>query len=67
MAKASHPESTGVIMKKTRNKRIHVILVPRQYTKMKKLSDRTGYSISELMRRAVDLYLVKTDKDNTDT
>lgn len=51
-------------MKKTRNKRIHVILVPRQYTQMQKLADRTGYSISELMRRAVDLYLVKTKKDN---
>ena len=53
------------MVKKTQNKRIHVILVPRQYTKMQKLSDRTGYSISELMRRAVDLYLNKTDKENT--
>lgn len=53
-------------MGKVRNKRIHVILVPRQYTKMQKLSDRTGYSISELMRRAVDLYLSKTDKENND-
>jgi len=47
---------------KARNKRIHVILVPRQYTKMQKLSEKTGYSISELMRRAVDLYLNTTEK-----
>ena len=47
---------------KARNKRIHVILVPRQYEKMQKLSNRTGYSISELMRRAVDLYLNATEK-----
>lgn len=47
---------------KARNKRIHVILVPRQYDKMKNLSEKTGYSISELMRRAVDLYLSKMEK-----
>ncbi len=45
---------------KARNKRIHIVLVPRQYEKMQKLSDETGYSVSELMRRAVDLYLSST-------
>lgn len=48
---------------KARNKRIHIVLVPRQYDKMQKLSEDTGYSVSELMRRAVDLYLSKTAKD----
>ena len=46
----------------SRNKRIHVVLVPRQYEKMQALAEETGYSISELMRRAVDLYLSKTEK-----
>jgi hypothetical protein len=30
---------------------------------MQKLSDRSGYSISELMRRALDEYLSKGKKD----
>ncbi len=48
---------------KTRNKRVHIVLVPRQYERIQKLSEETGYAVSELMRRAVDLYLSKVDKD----
>jgi hypothetical protein len=33
------------------------MVTPRQYEKFQKLSEKTGYSISELMRRAFDLYL----------
>lgn len=44
-------------MAKANNKRVHVVLTERQYEKMQETSDRTGYSISELMRRAVDLFL----------
>lgn len=50
------------MMAKANNIRVHVMLTERQYTKMQKLSEDTGYSISELMRRAVDLYLNKTEK-----
>jgi len=49
-------------MDKAQNKRIHVVLVPRQYEKMQKMSNRTGYSVSELMRRAVDLFISTTEK-----
>jgi hypothetical protein len=38
------------------------MVTPRQYEKFQKLSDKTGYSISELMRRAFDLFFSKTDK-----
>ena len=37
---------------------------------MVKLAEETGYSISELMRRAIDLYLSKTKKgrgENTES
>lgn len=44
-------------MARAENKRVHVMLTQRQYAKMQKLSNGTGYSISELMRRAVDVYL----------
>ncbi len=54
-------------MAKVKNIRVHVVLVPRQYGKMVKLSDETGYSISELMRRAVDLYITTTTKDKKGT
>lgn len=46
----------------SRNKRIHVMMTTRQYEKMVKLSEDTGYSVSELMRRAIDLYLNATKK-----
>ena len=45
-------------------KRIHLLLTERQYKKMSALAENTGYSISELMRRAVDLFLNSTKKDD---
>lgn len=39
--------------------RIHLILTKPQYTRMQKLSEKTGLPMSELMRRAVDTYLGK--------
>lgn len=38
------------------------MLTERQYKKVQDLSENTGYSISELMRRAVDLYLASVGK-----
>ena len=49
-------------MARAENKRVHVMLTERQYAKMQELSEKTGYSISELMRRAVDTYLVATKR-----
>lgn len=49
-------------MARANNKRVHVMVTPRQYTKFQELSEKTGYSISELMRRAFDLYLSKMEK-----
>lgn len=40
--------------------RIHLILTKPQYARMQKLSRKTGLPMSELMRRAVDTYLVET-------
>lgn len=51
-------------MAKAENKRVHVMLTQRQYAHMQKTSDQTGYSISELMRRAVDLYIAATKKSD---
>ena len=48
---------------KSDNVRTHVMMTNSQHTRMQDLSKKTGYSISELMRRAVDLYLAKTKKD----
>lgn len=48
---------------KSDNVRTHVMMTHRQHTLMQELSAKTGYSISELMRRAIDLYLSKTKKD----
>lgn len=53
-------------MARANNKRVHVMLTERQYEKMQKLSEDTGYSISELMRRAVDSYLAATKKKSND-
>jgi hypothetical protein len=47
---------------KSENIRTHVMLTQSQYARMQDKSAKSGYSISELMRRAVDLYLVKTKK-----
>lgn len=38
-------------------KRIHLMLTERQHQKMTEMAERTGYSMSELLRRAVDLFL----------
>ena len=38
------------------------MLTERQYERMQSLSEQTGYSISELMRRAVDTYLASVQK-----
>ena len=44
-------------MPKADNKRVHVVLTKRQRQELQKLSAKTGYSVSELLRRAVDSYL----------
>ncbi len=43
----------------TKNERVNVYLKPEQKEKLDKLSAKTGAPISELLRRAVDLYLKK--------
>jgi len=48
---------------KSDNVRTHVMMTQSQHSRMQALSEKSGYSISELMRRAVDLYLAKTKKD----
>lgn len=48
--------------RKLDNVRIHVLLTRGQYEKMQKLSERTDYSLSELMRRAIDAYLAAGKK-----
>ena len=45
-------------------KRIHLMLTERQHKKMLDLSESTGYSMSELLRRAVDLFLAQTKKSD---
>jgi len=45
------------------NVRVHLILPRKRYELMQKLSEKSGYSISELMRRALDKYLSKDNKD----
>ncbi len=45
---------------KNRNKlRLNMYLEPEQKDKLEKLSAKTGAPLSELIRRAVDLYLKK--------
>lgn len=39
------------------NVRVHLVLPRKRYEIMQKLSEKSGYSISELMRRAIDGYL----------
>ena len=43
--------------RKLDNVRMHLLLTRKQHRALVKLSDKTGYSISELMRRAVDQFL----------
>jgi hypothetical protein len=49
--------------KKLDNVRVHLILPRRRYEIVQQLSEKSGYSISELMRRALDEYLSKGSKD----
>jgi predicted DNA-binding protein len=39
--------------------RLNIYLSPQQKEKLDKLSDKTGAPMSELVRRAIDLYLKK--------
>lgn len=48
--------------KKLDNVRVHLLLPRVRYEQIVKLSDKSGYSISELMRRALDEYLSKAKK-----
>lgn len=50
--------------KKLDNVRVHLILPRKRYELMQKLSEKSGYSISELMRRALDKYLTTDKKDD---
>ena len=42
-----------------KKERLNIYLHPAQKEKLDKLSDKTGAPVSELIRRAVDLYLKK--------
>lgn len=44
------------------NVRVHLVMPRRQYEMMQKLSEKSGYSISELMRRALDAFVNATRK-----
>lgn len=50
--------------KKLDNVRVHLLIPTIRYNQMQKLSEKSGYSISELMRRALDEYLSKAKKKN---
>jgi|GraSoiStandDraft_24_1057298.scaffolds.fasta_scaffold87506_3 predicted DNA-binding protein len=39
--------------------RLNIYLNPQQKDKLEKLSEKTGAPLSELVRRAIDLYLKK--------
>lgn len=39
------------------NIRVHLVLPRKRYELMQKLSEKSGYSISELMRRALDDFI----------
>ena len=43
--------------RKLDNTRVHLVLPTKRYKTLQKLSEKSGYSISELMRRALDEYL----------
>lgn len=43
--------------------RLHLIVTKPQHRKLIALSERTGLPISELLRRAIDSYVVKKDGD----
>lgn len=43
--------------KKLDNVRTHIMLTKKQHKELDELATREGYSISELIRRAVDMFL----------
>jgi hypothetical protein len=43
--------------------RVHLILPRKRYELIQKLSEKSGYSISELMRRALDEFMSKGKKN----
>lgn len=45
--------------KKLDNVRVHLVLPRQRYALLQKLSEKSGYSISELVRRAIDEYLTR--------
>jgi hypothetical protein len=51
--------------KKLDNVRIHLVLPRKRYEKMQKLSEKSGYSISELMRRALDNWFKENRRDES--
>jgi hypothetical protein len=50
--------------RKLDNVRVHLVLPKKRYETMQKLSEKSGYSISELMRRALDDYLTTLKNGN---
>lgn len=52
--------------KKLNTVRVHLNLPRKRYEVVQKLSERSGYSISELMRRALDEYFAKGKKGGKD-
>ena len=48
--------------KKLETVRVHLLLANRQYYEVQKLSEKSGYSISELLRRALDDFLATNKK-----
>jgi hypothetical protein len=48
--------------KKLDTVRVHLLLAHRQYKRVQALSETSGYSISELCRRALDDYLAANKK-----
>jgi hypothetical protein len=53
--------------KKADTVRVHVVLTRKQYATFSKLAGKLGFSISELLRRAIDFFLAaekrRRDKD----
>jgi hypothetical protein len=50
---------------RSNRKRLHVMVTENQHQKLRALAEESGYSFSELMRRAIDLYLSKvTTRDD---
>jgi predicted DNA-binding protein len=56
MAYNGTPKEHKPVKKKTR---LNIYLDPQQKDKLDKLSDKTGAPMSELIRRAIEMYLKK--------